>query len=299
MRVTGSRRRSIRRAEVKRAARVIEHRLPGSVLRVIDRAPDPRCAGWASACYGYEERAPAPLVRREFANTSIVVIFEIGPPIEVGEGAQAARRAGGFVAGIHDRPTRTAFTGRQLGVELLLSPLAARLVFGVPPAELAHRVVAARELLPREQRDLPARLGELASWDERLDAVEGFVAGAWNAKPPTAFRELAWAVAQIERRAGGVRIAALARELGWSERRLERAFAENVGVSPKLFARLARFEALMARVRSGASANWADAALALGYADQSHLVRDVRQFAGVPPTLAEAQTLGVGRHAVA
>jgi AraC-like DNA-binding protein len=280
---------------MKHAARVALHRLAGSVLRVVERAPDPRCAGWTRACYGYEERAAAPLVRSEFANTSVVVIFELGPPIEVGEGAQAARRAGGFVAGIHDRPTRTAFSGRQLGVELLLSPLAARLVLGVPPAELAHRVVGATELLPREQRDLPARLGDLASWDERLDAVEAFVARAWNAKPPASFGELAWAVAQIERRAGAVRIAALARELGWSERRLERAFAENVGVSPKLFARIARFEALLAHVRSGASASWADAALALGYADQSHLVRDVRQFAGVPPTLAEAQTLGVGR----
>ncbi|MBM4382980.1 MAG: AraC family transcriptional regulator [Deltaproteobacteria bacterium] len=284
---------------MERAARVVEHRLPRSVLCVVERAPDPSCAPWVRACFGYEERAAAPLVKHEFANTSVVVIFEIGTPIEVGEGAQAARRVGGFVARIHERPTRTAFSGHQLGVELLLSPLAAHFVFGVPPADLAQRVVSASDLLPREQRDLPVRLGELASWDDRLDAVERFVANARRAKPPAALRELAWAVAEIERHAGRVRIAALARELGWSERRLERAFAENVGVSPKLFARLARFEALMAHVHSGASANWADAALALGYADQSHLVRDVRQFAGVPPTLAEAQTLGVGRTAVA
>jgi AraC-like DNA-binding protein len=281
----------------ERSVRIAEHRLAESVLRIAQRPLAAQLTRWVGSCCGYEELAPAPVVRGEFASTSVVVIFELGAPIEVGEGAKAARRAGGFVAGIHDRPTRTAFTGRQLGVELLLTPLAARVVLGVPLGELAHCVVAARDLLPRAQRDLPARLAELSSWDERLGAVEAFVAYAARAAQPAGFGELAFALAQIARRAGAVRIAALARELGWSERRLERAFAEHVGVAPKLFARIARFEALMASVRSGTHRNWADAALAFGYSDQSHLVRDVRQFSGAPPSATDAQLLSVGRSA--
>jgi AraC-like DNA-binding protein len=265
---------------------LVEHQLPGSELRVAERAVAPHCAVFAHSRYGYEECATGEVARREFANASVVVILGIGAPLRVGEAGRSVRHAGGFVAGIHDGPTRTAHDGHQAGVQLNLSPLAARLVLGIPLAELAHRVVGASDALPRAHRALPARLAELETWDARLDAVDAFVAGALEAKPPAGFRALAWAIAQIERSAGGIRIAALARELGWSERRLERAFAEQIGVSPKLFARLARFEALMASVRRGEHATWATAAPAHGYADQSHLVRDVKQFAGVPPSSA-------------
>jgi AraC-like DNA-binding protein len=277
-----------------RHVRTVEHRLAESVLRLAERTSDGPGSAWVDGCYGYEESARAPVVRRELAGTRVVVILEIGAPLEVGEGRHAARNVGGFVAGLQHGPTRTAHAGRQAGVQLNLKPLGARLVLGVPAGALTHRVVAATDVLPRSQRGLPSRLAELASWEERLDAVDAVIARAADEPRPAAFRELAWAIAQIEQRAGGVRIGALARELGWSERRLERAFAEHVGVSPKLFARLVRFEALMAAVRRGEHASWADAALALGFADQSHLVRDVRQFAGVPPTAAEAQLLAVG-----
>jgi AraC-like DNA-binding protein len=283
------------RERSERRVRLVRHELAGSVLTLAKRAPDPRSAGWIDACYGYEERAAGAVVRSEFANTRVVVILETGDPIEVGEAGESARNRGGFVAGIHGGPTRTAHAGQQSGVELLLSPLAARRILGVPLSEIAGRVLAASDVLPGAARALPRRLAELASWAEQLDAVDDFLASALRAAPPTRTRELAWAIAQIERRAGAVRIAALARELGWSERRLERGFTEHVGVAPKLFARIARFEALMARVNSGAHRSWAEAALALGYADQSHLVRDVRQFSGLAPTAAEAQLLAVGR----
>jgi AraC-like DNA-binding protein len=273
------------------SARIVEHALAGSTLRVAERPLTPRCAAYARSRYGYEEHAAGEVARSEFANASVVVILEIAEPLRVGELGRDAQYAGGFVAGIHDGPTRTAHDGHQAGVQLDLSPLAARLVLGVPLAELAHRVVAAADALPRAYRALPARLAELDSWDARLDAVDELLASAAGAKLPAGFRELAWAVAQIEQRAGGVRVAALARELGWSERRLERAFAEQIGVSPKVFARLARFDALMASVRRGAHTTWAETAHAFGFADQSHLVRDVRQFSGVPPSTASLHLL--------
>ncbi len=123
--------------------------------------------------------------------------------------------------------------------------------------------------------------------------VEELLAAAAEGEPQGELRELAWAIERIEQSAGAVEVGALARELGWSERRLQRASYEQIGVPPKLFARLVRFDTLMARVRSGTGESWARAAFALGYSDQSHLVRDVRQFAGVHPTTAEEHLLPV------
>jgi AraC-like DNA-binding protein len=273
------------------AARVMEHRLPESVLRVAERPMQPRCARLVRSCYGYEEWSPRPLARSEFANASVVMILEFGPPLRVSNGEHASSHAGGFLAGLHDGPTRTEHRGYQAGVQLNLAPLAARLLLGVPLAEIAHRIVAATDVFPRAQRALVGRLGELDSWEARLDAVEALIATAAESEPPAGFRELAFAIEQIERNAGRIQIRALARELGWSERRLQRTFAEQIGVSPKLFARLVRFDALVARVRRESHESWATATHALGYFDQSHLVRDVRQFTGVTPSAAKSQML--------
>ena len=274
-----------------RPTRIREHQLADSVLRVAERETHPRCARFSRGLYGYEERSPGALARSEFANANVVMILEIGPPLRVSNSERAARHAGGFVAGIHDGPTRTEHEGYQAGVQLNLPPLAARLLFDAPLSEIAHRSVSATDVLPRSKREVVSRLGELSTWEARLDAVEGLLATASEAHKPAGFAELAWAIDRIEQTAGGVRVRALARELGWSERRLQRSFAEHIGVAPKLYARLVRFEALMARVRRSGDASWAGAALALGYFDQSHLVRDVQQFAGVTPSAAESHLL--------
>jgi transcriptional regulator GlxA family with amidase domain len=77
-------------------------------------------------------------------------------------------------------------------------------------------------------------------------------------------------------------VADIARGLGLSERQLERRFVARVGLMPKRFARLVRFERALSLVRSGRSLS--AVAQCAGYADQSHMVRDFRSFAGEPPS---------------
>jgi len=64
---------------------------------------------------------------------------------------------------------------------------------------------------------------------------------------------------------------------------LERLFRERVGVTPKVYARLLRFEASLSLARRGA--RWAEVAAGAGFADQSHLVREYRALAGTSPSL--------------
>jgi AraC-like DNA-binding protein len=98
-------------------------------------------------------------------------------------------------------------------------------------------------------------------------------------------------VAAAAVRLGGDRpdpVAALADRLGVGQRHLRRRFVAEVGYGPKRFARVLRLQRALAIARAGRARGWAEVAYAAGYADQSHLVNDCRDLAGVPPTLLAA-----------
>jgi AraC-like DNA-binding protein len=83
----------------------------------------------------------------------------------------------------------------------------------------------------------------------------------------------------IARSRGQVEIRALAADAGVSKRYLERMFQERVGIGPKAFARIVRFQ----RVLNTTGANWAAVAAEAGYFDQAHLARDFKAFTGESP----------------
>jgi methylphosphotriester-DNA--protein-cysteine methyltransferase len=78
-------------------------------------------------------------------------------------------------------------------------------------------------------------------------------------------------------------VGAAASQLGVSPRQLERRFKAHVGISPKYFARIRRFQRVFPAMEED-SAGWVDAAADCGYYDQAHLIRDFRDFAGEPPS---------------
>lgn len=234
---------------------------------------------------GYDERAPGPVRRPELPGSSVVVILELGPPIAVqpqGE-AEGSRAHGGFVAGLDERPVLTTHDGWQRGVQLDLPATSARQIFGVSMTALHGQVLPVAELLRTSDRSLPGQLDALAGWDARLDCVERWLR-ARLAAGPRPDRRVAWAVQAIEARGGNVDVAALRRELGLSGKHLVSLFREHVGMPPKRYGRLVRFERLVDRVRRGPPRPWAQLAVELGFCDQAYLARDVRALAGMTPT---------------
>jgi methylphosphotriester-DNA--protein-cysteine methyltransferase len=94
--------------------------------------------------------------------------------------------------------------------------------------------------------------------------------------------------ARMVRRRGGETVESLARGAGISRQHLSRLFRERVGVGPKLYNRLARFQAGLVYAGAGA-VDWAEAAVDLGYADQSHMIAEVREFSGLTPQALASQ----------
>lgn len=110
------------------------------------------------------------------------------------------------------------------------------------------------------------------------------------------------AVARIEATGGQADVAQIATDAGIGRRQLERRFGEAVGVGPALLASIFRFRRVFDLIEHDATRPWTEAALAAGFYDQSHFIRDFRRFVGCTPTefaahataLAEALALPQG-----
>lgn len=166
---------------------------------------------------------------------------------------------------------------------LRLHPWAARAVLGVAAERLRDRDLALADVHP----GWFARVRRV----ERVeDAVEAFAEecarrGLGRGLDPRVAR----AAAALGDPADGRDVARAARDAGVSARQLHRAFLDHVGVAPKVYARVLRLRSF---VRDRASTTLAEAADAAGYADQSHLCREVRALAGVSPRALRGAGVG-------
>ena len=96
---------------------------------------------------------------------------------------------------------------------------------------------------------------------------------------------------------GQIQISGLAAQVGLNLRQFERRFGQQVGVQPKLYARIARFEAALDSKARCRTKSWTEVAHDFGYYDQMHLVHDFESFSGETPTnlLAEVERAHRGR----
>jgi len=200
-----------------------------------------------------------------------------------GDGFRA--QSSSFVAGMHDRPTRTAHDGRQLGVQIRLDPLAAFALFGVPMHELGNRVVELSELLGADAQRWAERLLDISGGQDRFALLDGLLAERMLAGPAPS-PEVVGAWRTMRRAGGAVRVVDLAEGVGCSHRHLVARFREQVGTTPKTAAQVLRYERA-ARLLAGGDLAPAQVAAGCGYADQSHLTREFSRFAGTTPAVVQ------------
>lgn len=212
---------------------------------------------------------------------AVSLIFNLGddPFVVVdGRGRQQRERV---VAGLAPSGVRgQGLAGSFECLQVRLTPLAAHAVLGASP-ELSGGVFALDDLWGPEAVELQERLRETGSWDERFGIVEAVLARRRDKGPAVdPAVAVAWRTMLASR--GQVRVESLAAEVGLSRKRLWSRFRSQIGLTPKRAAQLVRFDHAAHLLAAGQSA--ALVAAETGYADQSHLHRDVRGFAGLTPT---------------
>ncbi|MFJ3205724.1 helix-turn-helix domain-containing protein [Streptomyces sp. NPDC086989] len=214
---------------------------------------------------------------------AVTLLVEFGEGTSVIDCAAGRQQRGSVVAGMGlGSGGAVRARGRDVVcVQVRLSPVLAHAVLGASPAELKDAVVPLEDLWGREVTRIREQLADAPSWQDRFALTDMLLARRFETGP-TPDPEVAWAWHRIVASRGVARVDALADEVGWSRKQLWSRFRAQLGLPPKRAAKLVRFDHAAHRLVAGEGA--ACVAADTGYADQSHLHRDVMTFTGATPT---------------
>jgi len=165
-------------------------------------------------------------------------------------------------------------------------------LLGVPVAEMLDYSVESRALLGPALGEVEARLAEAPDYATMLAVVEAYLLQMLRRLRPHTERPIDRLLAVLLPSGRlGASLDHLAAEACLSPRQFERNFIARVGLSPKMFARIARFDRAFRLKERVPGLDWLAVAVQCGYYDYRHLVRDFREFAGTtPPQLLAAET---------
>ncbi len=244
------------------------------------RQPHPVLRPLVSRYIGYEQHGVSLPVHRGLPSRHVTLIISLEAPVRI-SGWAGPLRLQGLVGGLRTEPVLISQDQTLRGLHLELHPFGVRTLLGVSAAELSGRVVGLDDLGSPALADLPDRLASEPSWSRRFNVLDDVLASK-VAEPRSTSAELGQAWRLMLGSGGRVPIADVADEIGWSRRHFGERFREEVGLTPKQAARIARFERVGTMLRRG-HRDLAELAVQCGYYDQAHLSNEGRTLAGCSP----------------
>jgi AraC-like DNA-binding protein len=232
------------------------------------------------------------LVHPVTARSAHVLDFEFGGPIGIGSSGSATMETAPDCAVIGVQTSQLhhlLIRGKIESFTVFLQPAALHLLFDLPVAELTNRHHEASRVMGNRVLRLRERLGNTANFHERVYIADQFFQGFQVA----VFGAIEQAANRILRHHGVCRIHQLAHQAGWGIRQFERLFQQRIGASPKLYARIVRYESALEAKAFSPGTSWTAVAHRFGYHDQMHMIHDFQQLSGETPTgiLAQARNI--------
>jgi transcriptional regulator GlxA family with amidase domain len=172
----------------------------------------------------------------------------------------------------------------------LFYPHALRSVFGLDAGILTDLCLDLDQLGREHGFYLSEQLCSALSAEEQVRCLSEYLFFLVRRHSAHADEVMAYALRQMMQSKGNITLKELQDRLCLSERSVERRFRQYVGLSPKLFARICRFQASLHQLRDSRYEKLSDIAYENDYADQSHLIRSFKEFAGVAPNNFQRQS---------
>jgi AraC-like DNA-binding protein len=173
------------------------------------------------------------------------------------------------------------FTGHVHAFGIFLKPHVFWQLFRIPTCLLTDKEHFAEDLLGKDILDVYSIMAECKTFQQRVRAAEEYLLPfAMQARGRTLILKTAQYMAHCK---GAVRVEEIAYQAAMSVRQYERRFSEEMGMTPKHFARTTRFQRAVDAKRLFPKRSWLSIAHELGYFDQMHMVRDFRSLGGGAP----------------
>ena len=251
---------------------------------LVTAMPHQRLRPHVSRYVGWFDRRTTPVRRRELPTHEVPVVISFGDPIRLFDAGDSRGWSdfGSFASGAYDSYVLVE-TAASAGIQIDFTLLGARLFLGRPLHDLRNRGVSLGDLFGDRARQLTMELHDAPTWDARFDILDREIgARLWAKRSPS--DDVLWTWRRIVESRGQLTIGSLAGETGRSRKHLISQFKEQIGLSPKVFARVLRFGRAVRGLKRSAPRRLADLAADCGYYDQAHFDRDFKAFAGVAPS---------------
>jgi AraC-like DNA-binding protein len=182
-------------------------------------------------------------------------------------------------------------------VGALFKPAGASAFFRLPACELQDTDVPLDTLWGPQAGHLREQLLEAETSEAKFQVLEGALLNSIVEPLDPPHPAVRFAVGNFRRRPNQA-ISNVTNQIGLSERRFIQVFAQQVGLTPKLFCRVQRFQKVLRHVARSETIDWTQIALSCGYFDQSHFIHDFRAFSGINPSTYIANKTPFQNHVV-
>jgi AraC-like DNA-binding protein len=199
-----------------------------------------------------------------------------------GEGGIAGSGSTGFVSGFRRQPLQFRYNGHveMLGVRFL--PYGFTQLFGIRQQEISRLLEAGDVLHSRRYEEILERLFLQPEPGAKFGIVEAWLLKAFLGT--TIEQSLpVRAIHRIAATKGIMPVREICNHSQSEYKQLQRFCHKELDMAPKTYARMVRFEQLHHRIQSGGSTDWMSLVAGFEFTDQSHLIREIRQFTGLPP----------------
>ncbi|MFZ1161579.1 helix-turn-helix domain-containing protein [Mycobacterium sp.] len=234
---------------------------------------------------------------RALPRGAVTLIIDVGQRQQVdfyaADGRTKLRVPPAFITGSHTASYVSEMAADEPAMAVHFRPGGAFPFFGIPLSDLENAHVGIDQVWGRAGIELHEQLIDAPTAAARFSILENFLLS----RPWSSARRhpgVAAAIAAIEHNPS-IRIADIRDLVGLSTKRLIALFRAEVGLSPKAYARIRRFQSALRLLGTGSAAG-ARIAADVGYFDQAHFVREFRSFTGMTPTQYAQQRILLPSH---
>jgi AraC-like DNA-binding protein len=234
--------------------------------------PRPPLSDFIELLWLYEQPTPSHASERVLPTGTTELVINLG---------DSGRSFDAVVAGPHSRYFTLDTTRPSAVIGAHFKPGGVFAFLGLPVDELHNQHVPLEALWGAHADEMRERLLAADGPEARLCLLERLLLAQLDRERAS---HAAVGHALLAFRTGRRRIGDVVEETGLSARRFIRLFGDEVGLTPKAFCRVRRFQRTVERLHGATLVDWADTAVACGYYDQAHMIHDFQEFAGLNPT---------------